>query len=148
MRKKRLAFLIIILLVIAFIFGQSFLDQKTSRKESDKVLETVVRPVYEAITGKSELPYDIRDFAHIIEFSVLGFVLAVLLRDEKFFSGLMRAVSYCGLLALIDESIQYLSGRSPEVVDIWLDILGAVVGAAAAAVFLLLSKGWKRKKRQ
>ena len=146
MSKKRLTLWIIVILTIAFIFGQSFLDQKTSLKESNKVKETVVQPVHEAITGNSELSHDIRDIAHITEFSILGFVLALLLRDEKFFPGIMRAVSYCGLLALIDESIQYLSGRSPEVVDIWLDILGAVVGVAAGRLIVEIVKRLKKHR--
>lgn len=148
MKKKRLILWIAVILTLAFIFGQSLIDQEASVKESSVVQEKIVQPVHEAVTGKETLSYNIRDIAHITEFLVLGLELLLLLRDRKIPIRLLRAVSYCGCVALIDESIQYFSGRAPQVVDIWYDITGSVVGVFIALLIVLIVERLNRHKEQ
>lgn len=147
MEKKRLILWIAIILTLAFIFGQSLLSQEVSDKESNVVKEKIVQPVHEAVTGKEELSYNIRDVAHIAEFSVLGLELVLILRDKKKIFRWLRAISYCGLVALIDESIQYFSGRASQVIDIWYDIFGAVAGVGIGVLLTACIGNIKSKKQ-
>ena len=74
MEKKRLILWIAVILTLAFIFGQSLLDEDVSKKESTSIRTQVVEPVHKAITGEETLPYNVRDAAHILEFSILVFI--------------------------------------------------------------------------
>lgn len=148
MEKKRLILWIAVILTLAFIFGQSLLNQEASVKESNVVKEKVVQPIHEAVTGNSSLPHDIRDIAHIVEFLVLGLELLLLLKNKKIPIRLLRTISYCGFVALIDESIQYFSGRAPQVVDIWYDIIGSAIGAFIGVLAILVVNGLRKPKEQ
>lgn len=147
MDKKRLILWIAVILTLAFIFSQSLLNQKISNKESKIVKETIVRPVHEAVTGSKKVPFDVRDVAHIVEFTVLGFELVLLFKNRNRILHTVRSVSYCGMVALIDESIQDFSGRAPQVVDIWYDILGAVVGVGIGGLLAVIIGNTKSKNK-
>lgn len=146
MNKKRWILLILVILTLAFIFGQSLLDEASSSKISTDISRKVVKPVYKAIAGTKKLPFQIRDVAHIVEFSVLGFELQLLVRDKKKTLCGLKSVSYCGFVALLDESIQFFTDRSPQVKDIWFDIIGAAVGALLGFLIVLLIEREKAKK--
>lgn len=121
MNRKKRVLCFIVFLTIAFIFGQSFLNQEMSDKESITLNERVIEPLQNVISGETPEKLtndDVRNIAHIIEFSLLGFELWLLLKKKNLFSHGLVSLSYCGLIALIDESIQYFSGRGPQVVDI------------------------------
>ena len=133
MEKKRLILWIVVILTLAFIFGQSLLDKDTSEKQSVAIQEKVVEPVHKAITGEKTIHYDIRDLAHTVEFAILGLELMFLIRNKKRTLRCLKSVSYCGFVALLDETIQNFSGRAPELIDIWHDILGAVIGVLIGA---------------
>ena len=147
MEKKRLILWIAVILTLAFIFGQSLLSQEVSDRESNVVKEKVVQPIHEVVTGNSSLPHDIRDIAHIVEFLVLGLELLLLLKNKKIPIRLLRTISYCGFVALIDESIQYFSGRAPQVIDIWYDIFGAVAGVGIGVLLTACIGNIKSKKQ-
>lgn len=144
--KLRILLWILTVLTLAFIFGQSLISQSVSSKESRAITQAVVQPVHKAVTGTSVLPIEIRDIAHIIEFLLLGSELILLMKDGRMLARSLRAVSFCGLIALVDETLQYIPDRAPEVVDIWLDVLGAAVGVAVGAA--LIGTVRKRKKRK
>lgn len=146
MEKKRLILWIAIILTLAFIFGQSLLNQEVSDKESNTVKEKIVQPIHEVVTGEKTLSYNVRDVAHIAEFSILGLELVLLLKDKKRILRWLRSISYCGFVALFDESIQHFSGRASQVADIWYDIFGAVVGAIIGIILVLIVGKWKVKK--
>jgi VanZ family protein len=136
--KKRLILWIVVVLTTAFIFGQSLYDQETSKKQSVAVQEKVVEPVHKALTGEDTIHYDIRDVAHTVEFAILGLELLLLVRSNKRILQWLKSISYCGLAALIDETIQHFSGRAPQLIDIWHDILGAIVGSVIGVILLFV----------
>lgn len=144
MEKKRLILWIVVVLTIGFIFGQSLFDQDTSKKQSVAVQEKVVEPVHKALTGEDTIHYDIRDVAHTVEFAILGLELVLLIRSKRRVLGCLKSISYCGFAALIDESIQHFSGRAPQLIDIWHDVLGAVVGSVIGLIIVTLIKRAKR----
>lgn len=144
MDKKRVILCAVVVLTLAFIFGQSLLSQDVSIEESTAIQKQVVEPVHKAITGREIIEFNVRDVAHIAEFVALGLELVLLFRNKKqLFRGL-KSVSYCGFVALIDESIQYFSGRAPQVIDIWYDILGAVIGSIIGLLVVMLTERSKR----
>ena len=143
-QKGKFLWVLVIVLTLAFVFGQSFMDKSASSKESRIVREKIVQPVYEAITGKTITDSEIRNAAHIIEFTVLGLELALLFKGKK---RLLRSISYCGMIALLDESVQLLNDRAPQVTDIWSDILGGTIGALIGILLLTLIRKHSEKTK-
>ena len=98
----------------------------------------------------------LRKSAHFIEYAVLGselsllFVLYGLKKDETrnvktiFIGHIMQLFIVSVLVAMIDETIQYFSGRYSSLFDVWLDLTG--VTFAAIVFFIIVSI--KAKKRQ
>jgi len=142
--KKRLVLWILVIITLGFIFGQSLIDQDTSEKQSTTIKTQVVEPVHKAITGEDAIRYNIRDAGHLVEFAILGLELMLLIRSNRRILRWLKSISYCGLVALIDETIQHFSGRAPQLIDIWHDILGAVVGSAIGLLIVVLTERVKR----
>ena len=146
MEKKTLLIGIIVFLIVAFIFGQALLNQSASSKESSKVERLIVK-IYSLLTGKKTLPFNVRTAAHFSEFLLLGFAMIFFVKSKKLGLRVLRSISYCGLIAFLDESIQLFSDRAAEVVDIWTDLFGAAAGTAIGfAVILLVNAVRKAKK--
>lgn len=158
--KAGIITLILILLTLAFIFGQSMLPTLESGIQSDKISGALGNTAENIIgTGTSEKQEQvdsiktfihtyIRKFAHFFEYGLLGVEIALFVFFEYGNRGKKRfqmpfefklcffAVIFCILAAFIDESIQIVSGRVPAVLDIWLDLGG--FSALFAVVFTVL----------
>ena len=137
--KKVLILLLVLLL--AFIWGHSCMPSDASEDESSTVLE-LLRPLLSLIVGAENVTLHlVRKLAHFTEFFCLGCVLALLLP----FRG--KAQLLAGGLALltgfIDETIQIFSGRGSAVSDVWLDFSGA----AAAILILALARALLSRRR-
>lgn len=137
--KKILILLLVLLL--AFIWGHSCMPPDASEDESSTVLE-LLRPLLSLIVGAENVTLHlVRKLAHFTEFFCLGCVLALLLP----FRGKMQLLA--GGLALltgfIDETIQIFSGRGSAVSDVWLDFSGA----AAAILILALARALLSRRR-
>lgn len=136
MNKKKIVLLVLVVLTIAFIFGQSTAPVKQSSKESSFVTEKIIQPIEEWLTGQKTITNaTVRDWAHGVEFAALGLVLSlVVLRKDKVLKtvetlGLMaRTFGYGVGIALLDETIQLFNDRGPQIGDVWKDALGLVVG--------------------
>ena len=77
MKKKVL--IIILILTLAFIWGQSMIPKGQSANESGFVLN-LVRPFLEIFVGKGNVTIRlVRKIAHFVEYSVLGVELALFL---------------------------------------------------------------------
>ena len=128
MGKKIL--IVLLVLLLAFIWGHSCMPADASEEESGTVLE-LLRPLLAPIVGPENVTLHlVRKLAHFTEFFCLGCVLALLLpfrgRSQLLAGGLSL------LTGFIDETIQIFSGRGPAISDVWLDFSGA-----AAAILLL-----------
>ena len=161
MTKGKKAYVIVLcvllVLVLAFIWGNSMIGQDSSAAESsviyDKVVEPTVKPVVEPIEQK----YNIvlldralfRKYAHWTEFCVLGVIVGLLLFATKKYKFVhVFAVFAFGLaVAVMDETIQIFSARGPSIKDVWIDFWGY---ATASVVFLIIYsvKFVKAKKQQ
>ena len=152
---------LIILLTVAIIWGHSFMTPEISTEESSFVkefVEAVVQSVShnEAFTIPEVV---IRKSAHFIEYAILGLELAILitinkgisLDDDKkrgliknIFSFYPTAFIFSLLIASIDETIQYFTGRYSSVWDVLLDMAGA---SFSILLFMLIKKLSVRRKK-
>lgn len=152
MDKKKIVLLVLVFLTIAFIFGQSMAPVKQSAKESSFITEKIIQPIEEWLTGQKTITNStVRNWAHSVEFAVLGFGLSLVVFWDK--KGLKpiealtlpaRTFSYGVGIALLDETIQLFNDRGPEVSDIWRDALGVVIGILLG--FLVLVSVRRNKK--
>lgn len=138
-RKYKWLFFVLFSGWTVMIFTRSMQNAQVSTEESALVLELLKRlfPVDMTIG-------QVRKVAHFAEFAVLG-VLAQLAFGGFFRTG-RAGVAFsvvAGLvIALCDETVQlFVEGRSGEVKDVWLDLLGAITGALFAfAIRALIRK--------
>lgn len=136
MKKNLLiAFLI---MAVAFIWGQSVLPEALSSTESTLFTEKVLHPIERFLFGtESWSTAVVRKCAHVLEFAALGFLLHLLFCHLALPRPALKALSFGGLVGLLDETVQILSGRGAVVSDIWLDISGAIIGITLAALCCL-----------
>ena len=155
MRKRVLTILIILLL--AFIWGNSTLSRETSGMISDTVMGWMNRAAAalglgdEFFTVMVDLDDDgdldasshiVRKIAHVTEFALLGALLWFRLEG----AGWKRALTAFGLTAAAagtDELIQLFFDRGSQLRDVFIDSGGAVLGISMAALFAA-----RRKKRR
>ena len=139
---KRKILIVLIILTLLFIWGQSALSVAESAAQSQTVTSTVVQPIQQAVTGKATVTdTTVRKMAHVLEFSLLGFEMALLFAAswKRMFSALNLGL----LAALIDETIQIFSGRGDQISDVWLDFSGVLMGVALGMLVVWL---YKRKQ--
>ena len=120
--------LILLVLNLLFIWGNSALPGKESAEISGGVLEWITDMVGETIPDGE---FVLRKLAHFSEFFSLGLLLFWLFRllSQR---GIHQAAMplLCGTLAaLLDETLQVLTpDRGPSVVDVWIDVAGVAGG--------------------
>ncbi len=143
---KRRLFIILIVLTIIFIWGQSLMSPKQSGEESEAVksfLEKVF--VFENALTDFILK-NVRKIAHFVEFGVLGLemVLFTLLctifsRRDKIY------LSFFGpVVAVIDETIQKFTLRGSSFVDVLIDSAGYFTFVFITAFVCLIIKNNKK----
>ncbi len=137
---KKSLIMILIVLVLAFIWGHSAMSREASQTESLAV-GNFLTPFLELFVGKGKVTnHMVRKLAHFTEYAALGGLMALLLHEEgrkRFFY-----ISYAALCALaaavVDEGIQlFADGRGAQVQDVLLDLGGAVFGLAAVLVLCI-----------
>lgn len=132
------------LLAVAFIWGNSMLSQGASGAFSDRIEAFLLR-----LLCLDELPFDVRKLAHFFEYACLGALsgagFALALRHTG--SRLLNHALLGLLAAVIDESIQIVTGRGPLVTDILLDFSGYLTGLTATLLLWRLIRCLARPKR-
>ena len=118
-KAKKTILLILIILTIAFIFGNSLENRQSSAQISTAVYSVVSR-MLPFISHKL-----LRKMAHFFEFMVLGseLVLYLHLCNKK----IEYAVIIGMMAGAIDETIQYFVGRYASILDVLLDTSGVVI---------------------
>ena len=146
-RKKALLIVLLVLLLV-FIWGNSCLPVSLSSRESGRFLR-LIRPFLELFVGQGNVTHHlVRKLAHFTEFTAFGFVMGLLVNLGKPIC--LRSVVFSlvmGLLAAFaDESIQMLSDRGDQIKDVWLDFSGVLLGSVLSLILLCLHR--RRKKRK
>ncbi len=133
---KRKLLIVLLVFLLAFIWGHSCMPVAASEGESSAVLE-LLRPLLEPVFGRENVTVHlVRKLAHFTEFFCLGCVLALLLPFRG--RGQLLAAALALLTGLVDETIQLFSGRGSAVSDVWLDFSGAAAAIALLALARLL----------
>lgn len=132
MPKKRIVLLIVTALVVLFIFGQSILPQSVSADESGWVLNKLINPLLNLFGLKPMTHHTVRKLAHVLEFTVLAFLLVPL------WNSIPKACFTGFTVAFLDESLQLLTARGAQLQDVWIDLLGVAVGTLLAWLLRLL----------
>ena len=135
MKNKRWILYLVLILTLGFIWGNSCFSQADSSEQSSGVLE-LLRKVFTFFGGESSALFlfiekYIRKIAHFSEYFLLGGETVFLFSPGGFRLSLQRfwnALSFSVVTAVIDESIQILSGRGPAVLDVLIDSSGALCG--------------------
>ena len=155
----RIALLIIIFLTIAVIWGHSCMTRAKSTEESNFVKE-IIDTVVQTVSGNQSFAIPevvIRKSAHFFEYAILGLELVIFITlnrndalDEDKKRGLIKFLSLYPtafvislLVASVDETIQYFTGRYSSVWDVMLDMTGA---SFSILIFLLIKSLIRRKK--
>ena len=143
MRKKRTFCTVLLMLNLAFIWGNSLVTGEDSGNLSGGILAWVNSFLGLDEAGAALLHHLIRKAAHFTEFACLGALLTwnSLLRGEKHRALLPALLGMAA--AVVDESIQlFTPDRGPSLTDVWIDTSGVVTGM----MLLLLGHHLMKKK--
>ena len=116
-RAILIALLLSVLLTVAFIFSNSLKSPEESTADSDLVgdiISTIIPP--ETELGELILEY-IRKIAHFSEYGLLGIEIALIisLYLKRWWRFTLISLPSAITLAVIDESLQYISERGPAI---------------------------------
>ena len=139
MKTERKVLLVLIILTLLFIWGNSLLNREQSSGESTWVMQ-LITPFLELFVGKDNVTeHLVRKLAHFTEFALLGLELFFWFygQPKKRKSALLLAMAHGLFAALTDETLQLFSGRGSQVQDVWLDFAGTTAGAALTAFLSL-----------
>lgn len=140
----RILLLSLIALTLVFIAVQSLLPPEISNAESEAVGEIIEVIIPSDTPTGAQVQKNVRNIGHFVEFAVLGTEVALyVFFFERKLLCLILAPVLSPLAALLDETLQYVSDRAPDIADVWMDTLGflslylVVVGIAYATNYII-----------
>ena len=126
---------VLIVLTLAFIWGNSLVPAEESSQMSSwatKYLYGPLNMIFGSFVTVDE--HFVRKLAHFSEYTVLGMEMLA-----RFWS--VRSAALFGLAAaVIDEGLQSLSDRSPQLSDVLLDFTGVLFGMALLMAVIKVTK--------
>jgi len=126
--------LILVIIWMIFIFMMSAFSATESGSQSYLIAAFVGKLFH--IKNITLLIFIIRKLAHFTEFLILGILVSNWLKNYN--KKLCLSVFICTIYAISDEVHQiFVPGRSCEVRDMLIDVLGAIIGIF---IFTILSK--------
>ena len=142
-------YFILLFFWLFFIFSNSLSTGEASSEQSQKVVDISQKIVSIFDEDAVVDPSDVRTSAHFIEFFVLGllYILGTFFFDKNRAFIVLSSLSLSLFTALVDETLQmHVEGRGSQVIDVWVDFLGAL--AAHFLVILILYFIKLRKSKQ
>ncbi len=135
---KRNVLIALTVAALLFIWGQSLLPRELSAEESGWFTTHIINPLL-GLFGLSVKGALVRKLAHVTEYTILSILLTLLFR------GSLRHVLTVGFsAAFLDESIQILSKRGAMIQDVWIDLIGILIGYGLATLAMLI---WGKRGR-
>lgn len=131
---------------LSFIWGNSLLEGSKSSKLTTTIVELDSSVQDKEIDEVKAIRRFIRKSAHVVEFASLGMLLLWGCRMADLNGvGLYTLPLLGGLTtACIDETIQlFVPGRSSELMDVWMDAAGVMIGMI---LFVFGYHLWKKHK--
>lgn len=159
MKVKVIRFILALLLIATFgmIFNFSNQDSDKSGSTSQKVTETITKDIKsiqklnknEKAKIIDKIEDVIRKIAHFSLYALVGFLLMSLLItyniNEK--NKIISTVIIGAIYAISDEIHQsFVSGRSGQVSDVFLDTLGVAVGGLFILLIIKILNKFKKNK--
>ena len=137
------ACVIMLILMLSFIWGNSLLPGSQSSELSGGILRLIRRFFGDTIPLGE---FVIRKLAHFSEFACLGLILTWFFKllGQTGIHGFTMPMLFGGIVALTDETLQMLTpARGPGLVDVWIDVSGVVVGIL---IVHLICGLWQERK--
>lgn len=139
--------LVLVLLSLAFIWGNSLLP-RTESAEMSGSLTALLERIFGPAANFERLHHHVRKLAHMTEYAVLALCLGwSLFLWQKPVRDLWPLHPLLGLFtACVDETIQLFSqGRGSSLLDVWIDMAGFTL---AFLLWRLLSASARRRDRE
>ena len=131
--KKKWIWTLVVILYVGFIFHNSLTPADESSRQSGGVLHMILRFVqWIGMEGGWITEHLVRKTAHFAEYTLLGILLGITLRQYEAGMALMRILQcWIGtMVPLVDETLQlFTEGRSGQISDVWLDMAGVLMGS-------------------
>ena len=120
--KRKILWFLTALAVLA-IWTHSAMPKSVSMEESDGFTALFFNPVWNALFGCDADVDVVRKLAHVFEFTVLGTLLCGSLDRSVW-----KTFGAGFIAAFLDETVQILSQRGPQIIDVWIDLIGVTIG--------------------
>ena len=150
MDKKKIIYLVILILWISFIFGNSLMNGNASGSFSGSITEVIHNILQNIhINIKIETLHTIiRKGAHFSEYFILGIIMILnvyqYLKEPKYF--IPFSIGLCLLTSIIDETIQtFVDGRSGNFLDVGIDSSGFLISILIMSLIIMHTN---KKKEQ
>ena len=137
-KKRFIVSFIFVIISIIFIWRNSIVPANISLNQSSTILYYVLPIVNKIGVDIKNLHLLIRKCAHITEFALCAVLLMVLFKYliNNLFIRTIIVLQTSMIVAIIDETIQFFSlGRTSSVIDIWIDVLGGLIGVTVFIIF-------------
>lgn len=147
---KRIIFTISSIIIIGFIFLQSFKPGAVSSSDSGRVL-AFLNKIASCIGFDNPFTHEfVRTCAHFTEFFVLGMSLLFMYRTyfKKLLVNDVVSTVSASVIALCDECIQlFTEGRAFQVADLLIDTAGAFSSVVIISALIFICVNKHRKQR-
>ena len=142
MNKKKIIYLILLILWIGFIWGNSLMNGATSGQMSGGITEAIYNLLTKMNINISieTLHTIIRKGAHATEYFILGIIMFFnvyqYLKEPKYY--ISFSIGLCLLTSIIDETIQtFVDGRSGSIIDCAIDSAGFLVSIIILSIIFI-----------
>ena len=144
----RILLLVLIFTTLVFIAVQSLLPPAKSTAESEAVSD-IVEVIIPSDTPIGETVHkNVSSIGHFVEFALLGAEIAVyLFVFERKRLYIILAPVFSPIVALLDETLQYVSKRTPDIADVWTDTAGFVSAYLLLMGILYLQKYLRKRTK-
>lgn len=145
----RIIVTVLLIGTVCFIFGNSQEVGAVSSGRSSQVLELYNHYKFQFMPELTN--HLIRKLAHFCEYMLLGFVGMIWLDlfTKHYIKHISWPILFCMLVAMSDETLQkFVSGRSSQVTDVWIDTFGSVTGVGIGLLIILIIYGIQKFIKQ
>ena len=133
---------ILIVLTLAFIWGNSCLSMTASGEESEGIFQKL-KPLFDFLFGEGAITHSLfRKLAHAGEFFLLGAEICLMyIFLGAFDKNRIFEILFFGLFcAVTDESIQILSERGSSVKDVLIDFSGFTAAVLCFVIYMIIKE--------
>ena len=124
---KKILNIVLLVLWMLFIFTMSNFKAEDSSNQSGFIVNILVN-IFN-IKNVELVTTIIRKCAHILEYIILGILMLNALKDYSVKNIVLTSILICIMYSCLDEIHQiFIEGRSGEILDVFIDSLGIVIG--------------------